>query len=185
MKYTNTWSLGPLPRQSKQRCKQTNQWIQQGNHSLILIILVLTLPAHLSITFPLALALSPFSTARKFCGVTFYRKHPNRSHKLFSKPSAWTFLKTSKTHISSVVFGNTFVHIRAIWPVYHYPRGGVPRKNNKEGNEDGWHNINKADESLQQQDLVGTLSKSGETDSEYTLLKAPLLTVSAKKNVDT
>lgn len=42
---------------------------------------VLTQPAHLLITFPLALAESPLSTARKFCGVTFCQKQPIRSHK--------------------------------------------------------------------------------------------------------
>lgn len=34
VKYTNTWSLGPLPRQREQRCKQTPQWIQQDNYGL-------------------------------------------------------------------------------------------------------------------------------------------------------
>lgn len=41
---------------------------------------LLALPAHLLITFPLALAESPFSTARKFSGVTLCRKQPLTSH---------------------------------------------------------------------------------------------------------
>lgn len=43
-------------------------------------------------------------------------------------------VKSTKTHISGVVFGHALVNVRAVGPVYQHPRGGVPRnikKNNK------------------------------------------------------
>lgn len=61
-----------------------------------LTILVLTPTAHLLITFPLAWALSPFSTARKLIDVTFYREHPIRSHKSTSNHQFESFLYQPK-----------------------------------------------------------------------------------------
>lgn len=107
---------------------------------------VLTLPAHLLTTFPLALAESPLSTARKFCGVTFCQKQPIRSHEFCLKP-VWTLMKSTKTHFSRVVFGNAFVYVRAVGPVYQYSRGGVPVNIKNEKNKE----LKKADKTEMKQ----------------------------------
>lgn len=44
-------------------------------------------------------------------------------------------MKTIKTHVSSVVFGNTLVNVRAVRPVYQYPWGGVSGNINNEKNK--------------------------------------------------
>lgn len=94
---------------------------------------------------PLIFEESPFSTARKFSGVTscretpvkvyFYHQHllqcPTKhwlgSSDLFAllyKYLSW------KTHIPSVVFRNSLIYVCAIRPVDYYPGGGVSGNKN-------------------------------------------------------
>lgn len=142
---------------------------------------VLTLPAHLLTTFPLALAESPLSTARNFSGVTFCQKQTIRSHKFCLKP-VWMLMNSTKTHVSRVVFGNAFVYVRAVGPVYQYPRGGVPgnikQNKTKQGTKESWQNRNEADESLQQHRM------QLKSTSHHLLLKAPALSVSSVHKMD-
>lgn len=96
---------------------------------------------------PLTFEESPFSTARKFCGVTSCGRAPSQksfqksrqiislnvnstaTHLLLWLPLLYKYLRKA-THFSSVVFRNSLIHICAIRPVDHYPWGWVTGNKN-------------------------------------------------------